>query len=498
MEKANNREIKRKKGQFWTPEWIALAMAEYVLYNQPDVVFEPGVGAGAFFSAIKKRCVVVDANPKLMGCELYPEVLEEAKENGLSDEDLDKVVIGDFITLNFEGGFPAIISNPPYIRHHLLGKEYKEILSKLTKEITGLSLDKRAGFHIYFLIKSLSLLEEGGRLSFIVPADTVEGVFSEKLWKWISCNFKIHSVIIFDGVTPFPGVDTNPIILNIEKTKPEKMIIWVRCLKEKTKDLLTGMSQSFDLTKGQWNDLDINKRELKEILKVGLSRSKINLGEHVKLIDFAKVIRGIATGANDFFFLTKNDIEMLGIPLQFFVRAIGRTRDVPDKTITYDLLNELDEKGRPTYLLSLDDGPTVKFPISLQDYLMEGVERGLPDRALLQTRKKWYKMETRERAPEFFFAYTGRRSTRFIRNYTDSVPLSGFLCVYPKISDEAFIDSLAKALADPRTRSYLKLVGKSYGGGAIKVEPRNLEKLPITRKVASASGLIRWWPQKLM
>ncbi|KAF5437760.1 hypothetical protein C5S35_02435 [Candidatus Methanophagaceae archaeon] len=34
-------------------------------------------------------------------------------------------------------------------------------------------------------------------------------------------------------------------------------------------------------------------------------------------------------------------------------------------------------------------------------------------------------------------------------------------------------------LKHPDTSKNLSLVGKSYGGGAIKVEPRALEKLPL-------------------
>ncbi|MGH8402728.1 MAG: N-6 DNA methylase, partial [Gammaproteobacteria bacterium] len=39
----------QQKGQFWTPDWVAEAMAAYVLDVDPQVVFDPAVGAGAFF-----------------------------------------------------------------------------------------------------------------------------------------------------------------------------------------------------------------------------------------------------------------------------------------------------------------------------------------------------------------------------------------------------------------------------------------------------------------
>ena len=69
------------------------------------------------------------------------------------------------------------------------------------------------------------------------------------------------------------------------------------------------------------------------------------------------------------------------------------------------------------------------------------------------------------------------------------MPLTGFLCVYPHQNDIESIERLCQILQHPQTISNLSLVGKSYGGGAIKVEPRSLEKLPLSEKVASSLGL---------
>ena len=64
-------------------------------------------------------------------------------------------------------------------------------------------------------------------------------------------------------------------------------------------------------------------------------------------------------------------------------------------------------------------------------------------------------------------------------------PLTGFLCVFPKID----VDTAWKILSHPATVANLSLVGKSYGSGAIKVEPRALERLPIPQEVVLQSGV---------
>jgi hypothetical protein len=99
-------------------------------------------------------------------------------------------------------------------------------------------------------------------------------------------------------------------------------------------------------------------------------------------------------------------------------------------------------------------------------------------------------METR-RVPPFLFAYLGRRKARFVRNLAGVVPLTGFLCIYPHNDDTEFIEKLWRVLQNPLTTANLSIVGKSYGSGAIKVEPRALERLPLPSSVLSDAGLFK-------
>ena len=200
-------------------------------------------------------------------------------------------------------------------------------------------------------------------------------------------------------------------------------------------------------------------------------------------------MRGIASGANEFFFLTKEEARELQIPNNFLKLAIGRTRDINDNIITKNHILELEKKGRPTLLLSINERPE-KFPKSVIDYLNKGVILGLPNHSLIKQRKPWYKMENRK-IPPLLFTYLGRRNSRFIKNEAAVVPLTGFLCVYPKKSTEKYVNTLWEILNHSETLKNLLLVGKSYGSGAVKVEPRNLERLPIPEELVKKYSLQR-------
>ena len=69
--------------------------------------------------------------------------------------------------------------------------------------------------------------------------------------------------------------------------------------------------------------------------------------------------------------------------------------------------------------------------------------------------------------------------------------MTGFLCVYPIYDDKEYVENLWQALNHPDTLENLRLVGKSYGSGAIKVEPSNLNKLPIPEHIVRQFNIKR-------
>lgn len=472
------RENLRDKGQFWTPSWVAEAMVTYVIDNT-DLVFDPATGRGAFLEALLN---LNRPNISFFGTDIDDEVLADKIYTA------QKCLIEkrDFIKNPPNKKYKSIIANPPYIRHHRIDAKTKVFLKKIAIEITGTLIDGRAGLHVYFLIQALNLLDQDGKLAFIIPADTCEGKFARNLWKWISDNFCIECVVTFDkNATPFPNVDTNAMIVFIKKIKPSDSIFWVKANQPYSTDLFDFVSSNFKRRK--FDTIEVTKRKLDEAIATGFSRPKQD-HQNFKfyLNDFAHVMRGIATGSNDFFFLTEQQVKKLNIPLDFFKRAIGRTKDVVNSILTLDDIEQLEKKDRPTYLLSING--YYSLPKSVENYLKVGEEIGLPNRSLIKQRTPWYKMEKRK-TPSILFAYLGRRNIRFIKNEAGVLPLTGFLCVYPIHNDENFINNLWQALNHPDTLENLRLVGKTYGSGAIKVEPSNLSKLPIPTHVVQQFGL---------
>ena len=188
------RELLREKGQFWTPPWLAKAMASWVTAPQPNLLFDPAVGPGTFFAAAR----AVGFKGAFAGFELHEAAFKDGEKIGLERSEFDFVSLGDFISSQVARSFPAIISNPPYIRHHRLDEAKKAQLRLLAEKVLGFALDGRVGLHLFFLLKCLEHLSPSGRLAFLLPADVCEGVSSKAVWNRLCERYCLEAVLTFE------------------------------------------------------------------------------------------------------------------------------------------------------------------------------------------------------------------------------------------------------------------------------------------------------------
>ena len=280
----------------------------------PRVLFNPAVGPGTFFAAARS----VGYRGAFTGFELHPQALAERDPARLTEADFEEVIKGDFIRATIDRRYPAIISNPPYIRHHRLTRKEKRELQTLARRWLGFPVDGRTGLHLYFLLKALEILEPEGRLAFLLPADVCEGVSSGRVWPRICARFRLEAVLTFsEAAAPFPRVDTNAMVFLLSNRPPTESFRWIRVEEPDSASILAALEAP------PGGDDSILSRRLSEGLATGLSRPPRPEADGLPLSSFAKIVRGIATGANEFFFLTHKQLAEHGLSESHFVRAIG-------------------------------------------------------------------------------------------------------------------------------------------------------------------------------
>ncbi|MBZ0148165.1 MAG: Eco57I restriction-modification methylase domain-containing protein, partial [Pseudorhodoplanes sp.] len=111
-------------------------------------------------------------------------------------------------SIELNGGFDAIIGNPPYVRQELI-KDYKPAL----KRAFPTTYDGSADLYVYFYEQGVKLLRPGGRLSYVVTnkwmrggyAEGLRGLFADKSWVEFVADFG-HAKNFFPDADVFPSV----------------------------------------------------------------------------------------------------------------------------------------------------------------------------------------------------------------------------------------------------------------------------------------------------
>jgi type I restriction-modification system DNA methylase subunit len=119
----------------------------------------------------------------------------------------------EFSDIMKNGGFDAVIGNPPYVRQESL-KDSKDYFEKKFSVYHGSS-----DLYAYFIEKGVSLLNQGGLFSYIVANKWFRANYGKPLRKWIKQQ-NIVEIIDFGYLPIFKQATTYPCIIVIQKKVP--------------------------------------------------------------------------------------------------------------------------------------------------------------------------------------------------------------------------------------------------------------------------------------
>ncbi len=192
-----------------------------------------------------------------------------------------------------QGGFDAVIGNPPWVRQELIS-EHKGYFETHYRTYHGV-----ADLYQYFIEKGISILNEKGYFSYIVASKWLRAKYGLPLRKWLK-EQTIHKLIDFGDLSVFRSATTySSIIIASKSTKSNKKVPVVEIgtlefenlgqyIKEHeriiSKDLLDNNGWSLK-----------NEAELNLIKK--LNENCMPLGTFVN----KKIYRGVLTGYNKAF-----------------------------------------------------------------------------------------------------------------------------------------------------------------------------------------------------
>jgi len=451
-------EHRKNFGQFYTLDKIAEFMLKWVIQCNPSSVYDPAFGMGVFFDQlikIKPSCSFIAREKDKNSFDFYSARRSNKKNLNLLNEDYFDV---------WGESYDAIICNPPYNRFQNFNNK-GVVLGKLSKLI-GEKLSGYTNIATAFLLKSIMELQEGGRLAYIMPLEFLNTGYGEQVKRKLLELGDIHQIIqITDESGAFEEVVTTVCIILFEKSK---------CLNHVRFSKMTSVKR-----------MEIEECSTIEIVDLNPSSKWLpyfdNYANVVKppkqfvpLSTYGTFKRGIATGANDFFVINKNDIELFGLTKNDYCLCISKSQQIQTSIFNKQNLNELLANNEKIFLFK----PKIPLSTNAKNYIKLGERENYHTRFLTKNRKLWYVVENRDVAPILFGVFS-RGEVKIVRNQTDCLNLTCFHGFVPNAGFDKYIDKLFLFLKSSVGLALINRNRRMYGNELQKFEPKDLSSILV-------------------
>jgi methylase of polypeptide subunit release factors len=435
---------------------------------------EPCVGTGSFYSALL-RVFPTEWVERATGYELDPGLAATAhrlwQESGLT------VTQGDFLRQPLpQKKYNLIVTNPPYIRHHHLGRHEKERLQGLVRERLGIRISGLAGLYCYFLLLSDAWLEDGGLSVWLIPSEFMDVNYGAAAKEYLTKRVRLLRLHRFcPSDVQFDDALVSSAIVIFEKKKPANG--------KATFTLGGSLPAPGRSVAFRHDSLHPSDKWTQYTAVRGSLPSRT--GRTIPFGDLFTIRRGLATGNNSFFILARTEATRRRLPGQFLRPILPAPRKLPARII------EADPDGFPRlpHQLALLDCrvPEAEVQRTFPDlwrYLEVGKRKGVHEGYLTSRRTPWYSQEDRP-PPPFLCTYMGRNGIgrkpfRFLWNQSRATAHNVYLLLDPKgvlqealRRDPALHAEVFAALESLDTEGFA-CNGRVYGGGLYKLEPREL------------------------
>lgn len=496
------------RGGYYTPKPIAEFLSKWAIRSVQDEVLEPSCGDGAILETVaevllRKGATKKETIDRIHGVEIDHDEAQKAYMRlcnlGLTITN-GTIYNGDFFSYCWthlapernlfssydeEGRqFDAIIGNPPFIRYQHFKEEHRKIAFDLMKRL-NLHPSKLTNAWVPFIVAATMLLKDDGRLAMVVPAELLQVGYTAELRLFLSNMFKRITIFTFRKLL-FPDIQQEVVLLCAEKNGkgPEGIdVVELNGLEDLMLHDNNGHKQTLfkpiDHSTEKWTQYYLTSGEI-ELIR-GLRKN----GRLQTLGNLASVDVGIVTGMNNFFVLT--EAEKRHASLNGLTREIvTRSAHVGGLIFRESNWKAIAEQQLPSHLLCLPNVPFEELPQSAQEYVKKGEAEGWNTGYKCRIRKRWYIVPSLW-VPDAFMLRQIHRYPKIILNQSSATCTDTIHRI--KVRSGVKGEQLTAAFINSLTFAFSEIVGRSYGGGVLELEPREAEHLLIPYEHAGAIDL---------
>lgn len=484
---------RKARGAFFTPPPIAKFLAEWAIADRADArVLDPTCGDGVFLRAaaneLRRLGAECRSERQLVGVDIDGPSLADAERRLAELDATARLLQQSFFEVAPPGdlfptlpAFDAVVGNPPFIRYQNHVGEARTS-SRAAALRQGVRLSGLASSWAAMLVHSAAFLAPEGRLAMVLPAELLTVGYAEPIREWLRQRFSAVKLVVFESLQ-FDGALENVVLLLAHGSGgcDAFSLYYV----DDAGDLERVRFEEFAVAPpagGKWTDL-LLRIDQRQLFRAVADRHFAPLG------DYGAPELGTVTGANSFFALNEGTRLRFGLEEGRHVVRISPpgTKHFSGLSFSKADWEALRRVGAQVWLLQpeLD----AEHDPSLRAYLRMGEEQGVPDAYKCQVRSPWWKPPG-SAPPDLFFTYMSHRFPRLIRNSARASFLNSMHGVrlkanVPTVAREA----LPLLCFNSVTMLGAEVFGRAYGGGVLKMEPREAAVLPVP----SAENLIRAW-----
>jgi type I restriction-modification system DNA methylase subunit len=334
-------QIERNKlGQFATPINLAIEIVEYAkkLFPKKQKIrfLDPAFGTGSFYSALLDVFSLSQIETAV-GYEIDLHYGESATL--LWSNTLLELNISDFTLATppqtEDKKANLLICNPPYVRHHHLSRGEKLRLQSQSQNIAGIKLSQLASLYCHFLCIADAWMASDSIAGWLIPSGFMDVNYGQQIKDYLLNNVTLLRVHQFcpDNVQ-FNDALVSSAIIWFKKNLPSP---------NHTVEFTYGGSFAAPNTRKFVSAIVLrNTSKWTNIALIALnSNSRKSDLKQFQIKDLFTIKRGLATGANNFFILTKSQVTTYQIPTQFLKPILPSP-----KYLLVDKI-ETDSKGNP-------------------------------------------------------------------------------------------------------------------------------------------------------
>lgn len=478
-------------GAFYTPFPMAQKIVEWAVRSPADRVLDPSFGGLVFLRAAQARMAGLGlgserSTPQLYGCDLDEDAHDSAAVGGVGLAEAT-LVCRDFLALEPGKDLPvveAVVGNPPYVRYQLHNGAGAS--GQRVARAAGLNLTRLASSWAPFVLHSTDFVAPGGRLALVLPAELMHAQYAGEVLAWVQRRFARTALVVFEQRV-FPGA-LEEVVLLFADGRAQGVSGSVGVVECKT---------LADL------DLEVLERHLETLAASKPSRGKL-LGQllaaparelYDRLADDPRVIPlgeigsvdiGVVTGANEFFL--RREGEEPGMSRELLKPAVSKAAQVRGARFATRDLEALRTAGARCLLFVAEKHTPDEVLETAKHYLRRGEGDDIPDRYKCRVREPWFALPLpRYPVPDLFLTYCSAEFPRLVANDAGALhtnTLHGVRLLPGALEDPR---ALAVGFYNSLTLLSAELVGRSYGGGVLKLEPTEAEGLvlpPIPEELA--------------